>query len=251
MFSRYGYWVLLAVSVVATPALGKVETLAHRGKRMCEEAGIPLSECMMLPPALRGVPQSPVAEPAPAPATTPPTAYGTGKYGTCEDCTSLFAAAPVTPWETFSGRQFQPNRDEDDIGTLDAASPGPAGTPGSAPSDSDDGSIGSGGGIDGDPDGSGGGIGGGDAGDRDVNVGAGSDGDKGGRDGDKGGSDGGKGARDGGKGGRDGDKGARDGGKGGRDGDKGAGDGDKGGRDGDKGGRDGGKGGRDRGTSVD
>ena len=114
------YVCLMLAILVSDPALAKNETLAERGMRMCEEAGIPLEDCKMLPPVLRGAdPNANVA--ATTPDTLPmnglgpgPAAFGTGRYGWCEGCTSLLAAAPVTPWAAYGGRQFQPHRDEDE-----------------------------------------------------------------------------------------------------------------------------------------
>ncbi len=148
--------VYLAVAFLAgAPAFAKNETLAERGKRMCEESGIPLEDCTALPPALRGAGQGAdiaAATPAPKPLgidNPGPAAFGTGKYGWCDDCTSLLAAAPVTPWSDFSGRQFRSQRDEDERQTasLDDTSSG------SDPTDGD--GNGSGGGNDGGDNGNG------------------------------------------------------------------------------------------------
>lgn len=95
---------LIAISLGSHSALAKNETLAERGKRMCEDAGVSLEDCAILPPTLRGHTAS--IRPAPRPAIDAPAAaarFGTGTYGWCEDCTSLFAAAPVTPWSAFNG----------------------------------------------------------------------------------------------------------------------------------------------------
>ena len=46
----------LALIIPAGEAHAKGETLAERGKRMCEQAGVPLSECVALPPVLRDGP---------------------------------------------------------------------------------------------------------------------------------------------------------------------------------------------------
>ena len=125
---------VIAIVVASAPAFAKNETLAERGKRMCEEAGVALEDCTILPPALRNsipntdlgvarsvtpIPNAEVAVVRPVPRPLPavsarPSTFGTGKYGWCEDCTSLLAAAPVTPWSEFSGRQYEPLRDEDD-----------------------------------------------------------------------------------------------------------------------------------------
>ncbi len=49
-------WVIvlfLALIILAEKAHAKSETLVEHGKRMCEEAGVPLADCTALPPALR------------------------------------------------------------------------------------------------------------------------------------------------------------------------------------------------------
>ena len=140
------YACLLVAAVIGGPAFAKTETLAERGKRMCEEAGVALEDCHILPPGLRGPgPDSTIAaatpEPRPIKELGPgPAGYGTGKYGWCEDCTSLLAAAPVTPWSTYGGRQFQPIRDEDDRDFASNDSSSPGGSPG----EGDDGDSGDG-----------------------------------------------------------------------------------------------------------
>ncbi|MGH1477385.1 MAG: hypothetical protein ACRBM6_01425, partial [Geminicoccales bacterium] len=110
---------LLAASVLSAPALAKDETLADRGKRMCEEAGVPLWECTILPPDSRPSPPAPVQTAAIAPELQP---FGTGKYGWCDDCTSLIAAAPVEPWSKFGGWTRSKPRDESDRGGFADAS---------------------------------------------------------------------------------------------------------------------------------
>ncbi|MEM7044583.1 MAG: hypothetical protein AAF543_17380 [Pseudomonadota bacterium] len=121
---------------------------------MCEEAGVPLEDCVILPPDLRDPgPDSAIAEAAPE--TLPikdlgpgPAAFGTGKYGWCEDCTSLLAAAPVTPWSAYGGRQFQPLRDEDNRQFASNETNSPSGSPGGGDDgdggDPDDGTDGGG-----------------------------------------------------------------------------------------------------------
>lgn len=127
---------LLAIVVISTPAFAKNETLAERGKRLCAEAGVPLEDCKVLPPSLR---QTKVAATEPVKALgVGPAKYGTGKYGWCDDCTSVLAAAPVTPWETFSGRQWQPIRDEDDRQSFADAGDASDEQAGSDDGDSDD-----------------------------------------------------------------------------------------------------------------
>ncbi|MDH3664050.1 MAG: hypothetical protein OEU92_29225, partial [Alphaproteobacteria bacterium] len=217
---------LMLIPLASAPALAKTETLAERGKRMCEEAGVPLDDCQMLPPAMRGTdPNAAVAEATPAPLPMndlgpSAAAFGTGKYGWCEDCTSLLAAAPVTPWSAFSGRQFQPIRDEDD-GRASAGNSSPAESPASGGTST--GGEDSGGGETGDSGdgdtGEDGGSGDGDTGEDGGSGGGGEDGDAGDGDTGSGGEDGGSG--DGGSGGgEDGDTG--DGGSGdGRSGDGG------------------------------
>ena len=122
----------LALTLLSAPALAKNETLAERGKRLCDEAGVPLEDCTALPPALRGV-APPTQTAARRPELRPaaevvPLAYGTGTYGWCEDCTSLLGAAPVTPWDAFGGRQFQPiNADGGGGGAVSADNGAPAG----------------------------------------------------------------------------------------------------------------------------
>lgn len=165
---------LLAALLLATPAFAKNETLAERGKRMCADADVPLSECTILPPAMRGL--SPtrqiIATPAPAvPAKT--AAFGTGKYGWCADCTSLFAAAPVQEWSTFGGRTFQPLRDEDEPNRTSVADAGGGRGEGS-------GSVGGSGGGNGGGPGNGEGAGGDGAGSGDGSGNGDNDGDDGG-----------------------------------------------------------------------
>lgn len=124
-FIRIGVYLIITV-LASTAAFAKNETLAERGKRMCEDAGVPLEDCTILPPGLRGAgPTTNVAAVTPAPrpfgnAGTGPATFGTGKYGWCDDCTSLLAAAPVTPWSDFGGREYQSQRDEDERQTAAA-----------------------------------------------------------------------------------------------------------------------------------
>ena len=155
--------VYLAMTFLASvPAFAKNETLVERGKRMCGESGVPLEDCTMLPPALRGGdPNSNVAAATPAPRPLSidnpgPAAFGTGKYGWCDDCTSLLAAAPVTPWSDFGGRQFQSQRDEDEQRTASVDDTSPGGSPADGGGDISDGSDG-GDGENGDDGGTGGG----------------------------------------------------------------------------------------------
>ena len=158
---------LIAVIVASSPALAKNETLAERGKRMCEEAGVPLEDCNILPPELRGDgANSNVAAATPVPRplgidNPAPNAFGTGKYGWCDDCTSLLAAAPVTPWESFGGRSFQSQRDDNERQTASVDSTSPGGDPGDGASGGGDDSDGGG---DDDGDSGDGGDGGGDGG---------------------------------------------------------------------------------------
>ncbi len=121
----------------------------------------------MLPPELRGSgPKAHAAAVTPAPRplglnASGPAAFGTGKYGWCRDCTSFLAAAPVTPWSDFGGRQFQSQRDEDDqrVASIDNSSPG--GDPADGGGDEDDGSDAGNDGDGGDGDNGDGGTGGG------------------------------------------------------------------------------------------
>ncbi|MEZ5932502.1 MAG: hypothetical protein R3F54_11195 [Alphaproteobacteria bacterium] len=184
--------VLIASASVSMAADAKNETLAERGKRMCGEAGVPLEDCTILPPALRH--SAPVARaaavtPAPRPVDLPDaraSGFGTGKYGWCEDCTSLLAAAPVTPWSAFGGRQYETDSIEregfsvsqaDDPSDPGASSPGD--DPGNDVSNSSDDA--------GDNDDGGGG----DPGDNGGDDSAGGDpGDNGGNQGDRGGDNG-------------------------------------------------------------
>jgi hypothetical protein len=109
----------LATSMLASPAFAKDETLADRGRRMCEDAGIALSDCRILPPKDRVAAARQTLQAAHSPrslaAAVP---FGTGKYGWCADCTSLFGAAPIEPWSRFAGRTYSPPRDEDDRTTV-------------------------------------------------------------------------------------------------------------------------------------
>ena len=183
---------LFASALASTSAFAKSETLAERGKRMCEEAGVPLEDCNILPPGLRGEgPVAAAATPSPRPTNGPePATFGTGKYGWCDDCTSVLAAAPVTPWSAFGGRKFDPINDNGgQFGSQGGAAPG--GDPGDDGGGGDDGN--GGGGDDGN--GGGGDDGNGGGGD-DGNGGGGDDGNGGG-----GGMGGGKGDGHGGKGG--------------------------------------------------
>ncbi|MEM8949200.1 MAG: hypothetical protein AAGA21_03760 [Pseudomonadota bacterium] len=154
---------LIAVIVASSPALAKNETLAERGKRMCEEAGVPLEDCTILPPELRGDgANSNVAAATPVPRplgldNPAPAAFGTGKYGWCDDCTSLLAAAPVTPWESFGGRSFQSERDDNERQTASLDNSAPGGDPGDG--DSGNGDAGDGGDTNGDGNGGDGGNG--------------------------------------------------------------------------------------------
>lgn len=139
----------VAIALLSAPALAKKNTtLAEHARTLCEEAGVPLEDCQALHPSLR--PQK-VAVAKPAPKPTGPlglgrATYGTGKYGWCNDCTSILAAAPVTPWENFGGRQRQPLRDEDDRSFADAgaAANGPSDDASTDDAGSDDGSNGGG-----------------------------------------------------------------------------------------------------------
>ena len=129
---------LITITLASGSALAKNETLAERGKRMCEEAGVPLEDCPILPPDLRNgdiatvVPEAkPLggsgADSLLGVAGDTPASFGTGKYGWCPDCTSLLAAAPVTPWEDFGGRPNRQQRDEDEnrsVASLDSGTPG-------------------------------------------------------------------------------------------------------------------------------
>ncbi|MGI9486915.1 MAG: hypothetical protein ACR2RF_13765 [Geminicoccaceae bacterium] len=144
--SRQRICVYLAVTFLASaPAFAKNETLVERGKRMCAESGVPLEDCTILPPALRGAgPNANVAAVTPAPRplgidNPGPAAFGTGKYGWCEDCTSLLAAAPVTPWSDFGGRQFRSQRDEDEQRTASFDDTSPGGDPADGEGDGNDG----------------------------------------------------------------------------------------------------------------
>lgn len=155
---------LVAIALSSAPAFAKNDTLAEHAKRLCEQAGVPLEDCKGLHPSLRTSTVA-VAKPAPKPGPTRGlglglATYGTGKYGWCEDCTSLLAAAPITPWENFGGRQRQPNRDEDDRSFAEAgiASDGPGqGSTDDAASDNDAGDGGDNGTGSGDDGGSDGG----------------------------------------------------------------------------------------------
>ncbi|MGI9504955.1 MAG: hypothetical protein ACR2RE_18070 [Geminicoccaceae bacterium] len=153
---------LLVSALTSTSAFAKSETLAERGKRMCEEAGVSLEDCNILPPELRGDgPSVAAVTPAPRPVDGPePAAFGTGKYGWCEDCTSVQAAAPVTPWSAFGGRQFQPiNADGGQSGSVsDSASTGDPGGDDGDGGGGDDGGDGGGDDGGGDDGGDGGGI---------------------------------------------------------------------------------------------
>ncbi len=134
---------VVAIALLSAPAFAKKNTtLAEHAKTLCEEAGVPLEDCQALHPSLR--PQK-VAIAKPAPKPTGPLGlgrpiFGTGKYGWCDDCTSLLAAAPVTPWETFGGRQRQPLRDEDDRSFADAGAASPSGPGADGGTDDDAGS---------------------------------------------------------------------------------------------------------------
>ncbi len=149
---------LSATFVLSAPALAKNETLAERGKRMCEESGIAPEDCTMLPPELRGSgPKAHAAAVTPAPRplglnASGPAAFGTGKYGWCRDCTSFLAAAPVTPWADFGGRSFQSQRDEDErqVASVGDASPGGDPSDGGDEDGESDGNDGGGGGGNGD-----------------------------------------------------------------------------------------------------
>ncbi|MEM9441082.1 MAG: hypothetical protein AAGA73_11595 [Pseudomonadota bacterium] len=166
---------VIAIALMSAPAFAKTDTLAEHAKKLCEEAGVPLEDCKGLHPSLRTTAVA-VAKPAPKPEPSRGVglglaAFGTGKYGWCEDCTSLLAAAPITPWENFAGRQRQPNRDEDDRNFADAgnAAGGPDQDNGVDDAGTDNGNGDDDTGDDGDPGdsdtGSGDGGGGGDAGD--------------------------------------------------------------------------------------
>ena len=122
---------LAAITLLSASAFAKNNTLAEHAKNLCDEAGVPLEDCKALHPSLR--PQK-VAVAQPALKPTGPlglgrVVYGTGKYGWCDDCSSLLAAAPITPWENFAGRQRQSVRDEDDRSFADAGSGSAPGGP--------------------------------------------------------------------------------------------------------------------------
>ena len=200
---------LFASSILITPVMAKDETLVDRGKRMCEEAGIPLSECRILPPGNRAVLVQQIATTSSSSsqnAVDDQAPFGTGTYGWCDDCTSFFAAAPVKPWSAFGGREYRPLRDEDDNRSSaplgGATAGGGQGGQGGVAAAGGGGNGGSGD-DNGDP-----GSGGGGKGDR-GDSGKGDRGDVG-----KGGSGGGKGDR--GNGGKGGSTGGGKGGSSGR-----------------------------------
>ena len=148
------------------PAGFKGETLVDRGRRMCEEEGVALADCRMLPLEYRGATRSVVIEPLPAPPADP------NGFGWCPNCESLFGDGDVVPWTRFAGRQFTPNRDEDDD---NRSATDPAGG-----NDNDD----SGSGDDGEEPGGSGNDDGADSDDNDTDGDNGSGGDGNGGDGD-------------------------------------------------------------------
>ena len=161
------YSCLLLASLLSGPVLAKNETLVERGKRLCDEKGIQLENCLALPPGLRR--EEPDTEIGQAEPVFTPIALAkplgatmsAERYGWCNDCTSAFGPSAVEPWSTFGGRQRQRSRDEDNRDFARAETSGTTGGGGGGDNGGGGGGGDNGGGGGGDNGGGGGGDNGG------------------------------------------------------------------------------------------